>query len=211
MGLNSYQETCIHDEQKKGWGESSVFRVDYPDGKASCMKEYHPGISYNLLNDYHALHNFLSKHPVEFDFNFYLEGRTINKVRFMVLPLGDQINQATSLKNKEEICLSTVPYVGGTSFHEIIHSSTTLMSALYDARDQFINIISKKFPFFSSADTLDYQLSTVNMKCIEKGDGIMYIIITDLCGTIETVHNLCDIQKLKLLETLHATSQHVTQ
>ncbi len=111
MSLNSYSETCIHDLEEKPFGESNVFRIDYPDGIQQCIKEYYPTITSPLLSDYHKLHNYLSQYPVDFDVDLDIEDRHFHKVRFSVLALRNHISPATSFKHKKEIMISVVPYV----------------------------------------------------------------------------------------------------
>ena len=205
MWLNSYQETCIHDEQKKWWWESSVFRVDYPDGTEECRKEYTSSLSRTLLGAYCDVHNLLSKQTVEFDVDISLENRPIHKIRFLVLPIHT-IAEASSLEDKEELSIATMPYVWGIYRAEMLELfSPKTMYHLIGLRDDFISILVDRYPFFSGILYVDSHLSDINMKCIvREEDQTMDVIITDLSGYIKMFGTMCDIDQLNAYKTLQS-------
>ncbi len=86
----------------------------------------------------------------------------------------------------------------------MIHSSPKLFDVLYDVRDRFAKFVGQQFPVFSSWTSLDFQLSTVNMKCIQQDDGVLNIVITDLCANIATLYHLCNKAELDLFATLQS-------
>ncbi len=206
MWLNSYQETVLHDKTINLWWESSVFRIDYPDGKQLCTKEYSPHIEYANIKHYHDLHNVLAQYPFEFPTDFCLDDKPIKKIRYEVLPLGDTITRAMSLSDKEEVCITMVPYVWWIPFEdifdgEIYDPNNEVVIPFYQTRDKFVEEVSKIVPVAST--DLKIQLCECNMKCFLEGD-IMRIVITDLCGAIHRFYSLCDITKLALVQSLQS-------
>ena len=206
MWLNSYQETILHDRHVNHWWESSVFRVDRSDGRQECIKEYSPHIQYANIKYYHDLHNVLAQYPFEFPTDFVLHDQPIKKIRYEVLALGQNIVRVMSLEDKEEICITTVPYVGGIPLEEIFdgeihYPNNEVVIPFFQTRDKFVKAVAKVVPIVSNSFKL--QLCECNMKCFLEGD-IMRIVITDLCGAIHRFYSLCDITKLSLIQSLQS-------
>ena len=206
MWLNNYKETVLHDRHVNFWWESSVFRVESPDGKQACIKEYASHIEYANIKHYHDLHNVLAQYPFEFPTDFCLDDKPIKKIRYEVLPLGNTISRAMSLKHQEEVCITTVPYVWWIPFEDIFDGkiydpNNEVVVPFYETRDKYVEAVSKIVPVDSSH--LKIQLCECNMKCFLEGD-TMRIVITDLCGSIHRFYSLCDITKLTLIQSLQS-------
>ncbi len=202
MWLNSYQETVLHDKDTQWWWESSVFGVKYPDGRQECIKEYGFGIDYDLLKDYHVLHNYLSQYSSSYDVTFPFNDQNITKLSFTVIPLGNDIAKATSLSSQEEICISTVPYVGWYGFDEVARTWPDAMRFLCKKLDQFAQDVCTTYPdVFTTPEFLTENLCSVNMKCFVEGNE-MKILITDLFGRIRQLYEVCDEVQLGLLNIL---------
>ena len=90
-----------------------------------------------------------------------------------------------------------------------MHSDVALRE-LCEARDTFVEKLSKVGPLYIGSNDLDDQLCACNMKCNIDGN-VMTVTVTDLCGGINSLYNLCSKATFELFETLHTTPQHVTQ
>ncbi len=201
MWLNSYQETVLHDKDAQWWGESNVFRVDYPDGKYLCRKEYDDQVESTLLKEYHLLHNHLSSFTTEFNAKFWLNDQYIRILKYEILHLGMDIASTSLMSKKKEVSISTVPYIWGLEFAKIGLSSDAIMRILYDTLKLFSEELVNTYPQFFVQDIFD-QLCAVNMKCIIEWD-VMRVVVTDLCGRIRQLYEICDETQLELLNILH--------
>ena len=202
MKYSNYQETVLHNKDTQWWWESSVFAVKYPDGRHECVKEYGSGIDYDLLSDYHVLHNYLSQYSASYDVDFPFKEQNITKLSFTVLPLGNIISTTTSLLSHEEICISTVPYIEWYGFDEVARTWPDAMRFLCKRLDQFVQDVCKTYPdIFTIPDFLTENLCSVNMKCFVEGNE-MKILITDLCCRIRQLYEVCDEVQLALLSIL---------
>lgn len=200
MGLNNYQETVLHDKDTQWWWESNVFRVDYPDGKYTCRKEYDDQVEPTLLKEYHLLHNHLSNFTTEFNVKFWIDDKYIRILKYEILHLGMDIASTSSLSKKNEVPVSEVPYIWGLAFSKIGLTSDATMRILYDTLKLFSEELVNTYPQFFVQDIFD-QLCPVNMKCIVEWD-VMRVVVTDLCGRIRQLYEVCDEMQLELLSIL---------
>ena len=203
MWYKNYQETVLHDKIIQWWWESSVFHVQYPDGTQECRKEYGSSVNYDLLKDYHLLHNHLADYSASYDVSFPFQEQKITKLKFTVLPLGDLFSKTSSLSSNQEVCVSTVPYIGWYGFDQVARTSPEAMRFLCKTLDQFANDLCKKYPdLFTAPDFLKENLCSVNIKCFVEGNE-MTLLITDLFGRIRQLYEICDETQLELLSILH--------
>jgi len=187
----------------KWWWESSVFHVQYPDGTQECRKEYAPSIDYDLLKDYHLLHNHLADYSASYPVSFPFQGQEITRLKFTVLPLGDLLSKTSSLDWKQEVCVSTVPYIGWYGFDDVARTSPQAMRFLCKKLDQFAKDLCKQYPdLFTTPDFLSENLCSVNIKCFVEGNE-MTLLITDLFGRIRQLYEICNETQLEVLSILH--------
>ncbi|MBP6086366.1 hypothetical protein KA478_04245 [Patescibacteria group bacterium] len=111
--------------------QSNLTKIDLPnaqsicyhqeiDGKDFFWKEYKPFVSQSALEVYHAIHAAYGKtrRVKNLDCHLPFGEKEMNRLSYVILPLPDDLQVASTLQNKSEALVTQPQYVSGMTLDE---------------------------------------------------------------------------------------------